>query len=67
MFTNIFVNANIGDIDEKEADPRGYSQDLQPKYHQFNVGVDYFLSKRTDVVAYIVYRRAAGDAKFAHV
>jgi predicted porin len=44
-----------------------YSQELQPKYHQFNVGVDYFLSKRTDVMAYIVYQRAAGDAKFAQV
>jgi len=39
----------------------------QPRYHQFNLVLDYFLSKRTDVYLMGVYQRAAGDAPFARI
>jgi predicted porin len=31
------------------------------QYHQFSLGIDYFLSKRTDLYAIGVYQRALGD------
>jgi general bacterial porin, GBP family len=37
----------------------------KPKYHQANLGLDYFLSKRTDLYLVGIYQRAAGDAKVA--
>jgi predicted porin len=42
-------------------------QDSQPTYHQVNAGVDYFLSKRTDVFWHATYQRAAGDAQYAQI
>lgn len=41
--------------------------DQEPRYHQFNLVLDYFLSKRTDVYLMGVYQRAAGDAEFARI
>jgi len=41
--------------------------DSQPRYHQFNLVLDYFLSKRTDVYLMGVYQRAVGDAQFARI
>jgi GBP family porin len=38
-----------------------------PKWHQVDLGVDYFLSKRTDIFLVGVYQKAAGDAKFAQI
>ncbi|MBU6494640.1 MAG: porin [Burkholderiales bacterium] len=37
----------------------------RPKYHQINLGADYFLSKRTDLYLVGLYQRAAGDAQNA--
>ncbi|RQU47876.1 porin [Burkholderia cenocepacia] len=48
----------------KQASPTG---DLKPKWHEFNVMVDYFLSKRTDVFAMAIFQKAAGDATFASI
>jgi GBP family porin len=45
----------------------GQTNNESPKWHQFDVGVDYFLSKRTDVFIVGVYQKAAGDAKFAQI
>lgn len=42
--------------------PGASSASLHPKWHQFTVGVDYLLSKRTDVYLSAVYQRATGDA-----
>lgn len=39
----------------------------QPKWHQVNLGADYFLSKRTDLFLVGIYQRAAGDATFAQI
>ncbi|WP_454688922.1 porin [Achromobacter aloeverae] len=39
----------------------GYD-DRSPKYHQFNLGLDYFLSKRTDVYIQGVYQKTGGGA-----
>ncbi|RSD12454.1 porin [Pandoraea apista] len=39
----------------------------KPKYHQVNLGVDYWLSKRTDAYVMGVYQKAAGDAKNAEI
>ena len=39
----------------------------KPKWHQINLGVDYFLSKRTDIFLVGMYQRAAGDAAFAQI
>lgn len=41
--------------------------DQQPRWHQFNLVLDYFLSKRTDVYLMGVYQRAAGDAQTARI
>ncbi|MBB5409020.1 MULTISPECIES: porin [unclassified Paraburkholderia] len=41
--------------------------DLHPKWHEFNVMLDYILSKRTDVFAMAIYQKAAGDATFASI
>jgi GBP family porin len=38
-----------------------------PKWHQVDLGVDYFLSKSTDVFLVGIYQKAAGDAKFAQI
>jgi predicted porin len=35
---------------------------LKPRWHQFTLGVDYVLSKRTDIYLSGVYQLAAGDA-----
>jgi predicted porin len=35
--------------------------DSSAKYHQFNVGVDYLLSKRTDLYATAAYQHASGQ------
>lgn len=43
------------------------STDQNPKYHQFNVVLDYFLSKRTDVYATASYQMAAGAAQYARI
>jgi predicted porin len=42
-------------------------QNSNPKWHQVNVGADYFLSKRTDVFLVGVFQRAAGDAQYAQI
>jgi general bacterial porin, GBP family len=39
----------------------------EPRYHQFNLVLDYFLSKRTDIYLMGVYQRAAGDASEARI
>ncbi|MFW7344672.1 MAG: porin [Pigmentiphaga sp.] len=39
----------------------------KPKWHQLNLGVDYFLSKRTDVFLVGIYQKAAGDARYAQI
>jgi general bacterial porin, GBP family len=41
--------------------------ETSPKWHQFNLMVDYFLSKRTDIFAMAIYQMAAGDATFAFI
>jgi predicted porin len=35
--------------------------DSSAKYHQMNIGVDYLLSKRTDVYALAGYQHAIGE------
>ncbi|MDE1184790.1 porin [Paraburkholderia sp.] len=40
-------------------------QTLKPRWHQFTLGVDYALSKRTDVYLSGVYQLASGDASTA--
>lgn len=42
--------------------PGASSDSLHPKWHQFTLGVDYLLSKRTDVYVSAVYQKAVGDA-----
>jgi predicted porin len=42
-------------------------QDSQPKWHQASTGIDYFLSRRTDVFVHVTYQKAAGDAKYAQI
>ncbi|WP_034294255.1 porin [Herbaspirillum sp. RV1423] len=39
----------------------------KPKWHQINLGLDYFLTKRTDLFLVGIYQRAAGDAQFAQI
>ncbi|MFL9950428.1 porin [Paraburkholderia agricolaris] len=41
--------------------------DASPKYHQFNLLADYFLSKRTDLYAMAIYEQAAGAAQVAQI
>ncbi|WP_213767649.1 porin [Caballeronia sp. dw_19] len=45
----------------------GHTNNESPKWHQIDTGIDYFLSKRTDVFLVAVYQKAAGDAKFAQI
>lgn len=45
----------------------GRTNGESPKWHQVDLGADYFLSKRTDVFLVGVYQKAAGDAKFAQI
>ncbi|WP_176079838.1 porin [Paraburkholderia tropica] len=42
--------------------PGETAETLKPKWHQFTLGVDYALSKRTDLYLSGVYQLAAGDA-----
>jgi GBP family porin len=44
-----------------------YSADLQPRYHQLNLGAVYSLSKRTDLWLVGMYQRAVGDAHHAQI
>jgi predicted porin len=39
--------------------------DTKPKFHQVNLGVDYWLSKRSDLYLVGLYQRAAGDQQNA--
>ena len=39
----------------------------QPKWHQGVIGIDYFLSKRTDLDLVSIYQRAAGDATTTNI
>ncbi|KWH51561.1 porin [Burkholderia semiarida] len=38
-----------------------------PKWHQVDAGVDWFLSKRTDLFLVGIFQKAAGDAQFARI
>lgn len=38
-----------------------------PQYHQIDMGVNYFLSKRTILYFAGIYQRAAGDATYANI
>ncbi|MFT4065983.1 porin [Paraburkholderia sp.] len=42
--------------------PGASSDSLHPKWHQFTLGADYLLSKRTDIYVSAVYQKATGDA-----
>lgn len=42
-------------------------QTTSPKWHQINAGIDYFLSKSTDLFLVGIYQRAAGDAPYAQI
>ncbi|AOK31666.1 MULTISPECIES: porin [Burkholderia] len=42
--------------------PNTNGRTLKPRWHQFTLGVDYALSKRTDLYLSGVYQLAAGDA-----
>ena len=42
-------------------------QDSSPKWHQVNAGIDYFLSKRTDLYVVGIYQKATGDAQYAQI
>ena len=44
-----------------------HPQDNSPKWHQVNAGVDYFVSKRTDLFLVGIYQKAAGDAQYAQI
>ncbi|WP_281662725.1 porin [Paraburkholderia fungorum] len=41
--------------------------DKDPKWHQIDAGIDWFLSKRTDLFLVGIFQKAAGDAKFAQI
>jgi general bacterial porin, GBP family len=43
------------------------ANETSPKWHQFNLMLDYLLSKRTDVFLMAIYQKAAGDATFAFI
>lgn len=45
------------------AEPAG----KRPKWHQVDAGVDWFLSKRTDLFLVGIFQRAAGDANHAQI
>ena len=38
-----------------------------PKWHQVETGIDWFLSKRTDLFLVGIFQKAAGDATFAQI
>ncbi|WP_396331115.1 porin [Burkholderia anthina] len=38
-----------------------------PRWHQVDAGIDWFLSKRTDLFLVGIYQKAAGDAQFAQI
>ncbi|MFM0133290.1 porin [Paraburkholderia sediminicola] len=38
-----------------------------PKWHQVDLGIDYLLSKRTDLYAFAIYQKAAGSARNAAI
>jgi predicted porin len=38
-----------------------------PKWHQVDLGIDYLLSKRTDLYAFAIYQRAVGSASNAAI
>lgn len=38
-----------------------------PKWHQVDLGIDYLLSKRTDIYAFGIYQKAAGSARNAAI
>ncbi|MDR5836013.1 porin [Caballeronia sp. LZ034LL] len=42
--------------------PGAGGETLKPRWHQFTLGVDYVLSKRTDLYLSAVYQLASGDA-----
>ncbi|MEQ5843575.1 porin [Paraburkholderia acidicola] len=46
---------------------RDHASDGEPKYSQFNLTVEYALSKRTSVYALGVFQKAAGDATVAQI
>ncbi|VVD67685.1 porin [Pandoraea eparura] len=39
----------------------------KPQWHQVDVGLDWYLSKRTDVFIVGIFQKAAGDAKVAQI
>jgi general bacterial porin, GBP family len=39
----------------------------KPRWHQIDVGADWFLSKRTDLFLVGIVQRAGGDARFAQI
>ncbi|MGS1107780.1 porin [Achromobacter anxifer] len=39
----------------------------RPRWHQLDAGIDWFLSKRTDVFLVGIAQKAAGDARFAQI
>jgi general bacterial porin, GBP family len=41
--------------------------DNDPKWHQIDAGIDWFLSKRTDLFLVGIFQKAAGDARFAQI
>ncbi|WP_342753443.1 porin [Caballeronia novacaledonica] len=44
-----------------------YSDSTKPHYNQVNLGIDYFLSKRTDLYLVGLYQRAGGAAQHAQI
>lgn len=44
-----------------------YSSDQKPHYQQVDLGVDYFLSKKTDLFLTGIYQRAGGSAQYAEI
>ncbi|WP_150611910.1 hypothetical protein [Pandoraea terrigena] len=58
------VPAGLGHIDTDSHDaPTG----KKPAWYQVDVGVDWFLSKRTGVFIVGIFQKAVGDAKFAPI
>ncbi|MCA3825231.1 MAG: porin, partial [Burkholderia sp.] len=46
---------------------RDHATNAEPKYHQFNLSVEYALSKRTSVYVMGAFQKAAGDAPVAQI
>ncbi|WP_370687556.1 porin, partial [Paraburkholderia caledonica] len=44
-----------------------YSDSEKPHYNQVNLGIDYSLSRRTDVYLIGLYQRAGGAAQYAQI